>query len=307
MAGPNERKFLYLKDIPNLCQNHCKMKDPLRVEKIINEFIVGGVNRLQVVSDFDYTITKQRTEDGSQVLSSFGILNACKSLPTSFVEESGKLYHKYRPIEIDPHIPVEEKVKYMVEWWRKTGDLLVGFPLSQDEIDTIAYDCKDKLRDHTHELFYSLNRLNVPVLVFSAGLGNSVVSVLKHSKVMYPNVKVISNFLQYKGDMVNGFQEPMIHTYNKNETALEGTEYYDLVHSRDHIIVMGDSIGDAGMANGVPSSSQIIKIGFLFDHVEENLNKYMDAFDIVLIDDQTMDVPRAILEIIEKKTIKYIV
>lgn len=275
------------------------MKDPDRVERIINEFSLGGVDRLQVVSDFDYTITRQRTEDGSQVLSSFGILNACKSLPKSFIEESDKLFHKYRPIEIDPHIPVQEKVKYMVEWWRKTGDLLVGFPLAQDEIDKIAYDCKDKLRDHTHELFHTLNRLDVPVLVFSAGLGNSVVSVLKQSKVMYPNVKVISNFLQYKGDMVNGFQEPMIHTYNKNETALEGSEYYDLVHSRDHIIVMGDSIGDAGMADGVPSSSHIIKIGFLFDHVEENLNKYMDAFDIVLVDDQTMDVPRALLDIIE--------
>lgn len=59
----------------------------------------------------------------------------------------------------------------------------------------------------------------------------------------------------------------MIHTFNKNETVLEGTEYYDIVHSRDHVIVMGDSLGDAGMAAGVPSSSHILKIGFLFDHV----------------------------------------
>lgn len=63
----------------------------------------------------------------------------------------------------------------------------------------------------------------------------------------------------------------MIHTFNKNETALDGSEYYDLVHNRDHIIVMGDSIGDADMANGVPASSHIIKIGFLFDHVSFSL------------------------------------
>lgn len=62
-------------------------------------------------------------------------------------------------------------------------------------------------------------------------------------------------------------EDRLIHTFNKNETALEGTEYYDLVHSRDHIILMGDSIGDARMADGVPSSSHILKIGFLFDHV----------------------------------------
>lgn len=301
MVGQDSSNYLHINEISVLNQKHCKMKDPKSVEKIVNEFTLGGVGRLQVVSDFDYTITKQRSEDGSQVLSSFGILNACKSLPKTFVEESTNLYHKYRPIEIDPHIPVEEKINYMVEWWKKTGDLLVGFPLAQEEIDKIAYDCKDKLRDNTKELFSSLNRMNVPVLVFSAGLGNSVVSVLKHSRVMYPNVKVISNFLQYKDGMVNGFQEPMIHSFNKNETVLEGSEYYDLVHSRDHIIVMGDSIGDAEMANGVPNSSHIIKIGFLFDHVEQNLTKYMDAFDIVLVDDQTMDVPRALVELIAKK------
>lgn len=300
MIGPDSSKYLRLEDIPILNQKNCKMKEPKRVEEILNEFTAGGVDRLQFVLDFDYTITKQRTEDGSQVLSSFGILHACKSLPKEFLEESSKLYHKYRPIEIDPHIPVHEKCQHMVQWWKKTGALLAGFPLSQAEIDEVAYDCRNKLRDNTHELFHSLNRLNIPVLVFSAGLGNSVISVLKQSEIMYPNVKIISNFLQYgENDMLKGFQEPMIHTFNKNETALEGSEYYDLVHTRDHIIVMGDSIGDAGMADGVPSSSHIIKIGFLFDHIEENLAKYMDAFDIVLVDDQTMDVSRTILELIE--------
>lgn len=142
-----------------------------------------------------------------------------------------------------------------------------GFPLEQSEIDGIAGKYKDSLRDNTQELFKTLNRLNIPVLVFSAGLGNSVVSVLQQANVMYPNVNVVSNFLQYKDGVLDGFKPPMIHTFNKNETALDSHKYYDLVHNRDHIIVMGDSIGDADMANGVPASSHIIKIGFLYDHV----------------------------------------
>ena len=36
--------------------------------------------------------------------------------------------------------------------------------------------------------------------------------------------------------------------------------------------------------------------------IEENLDNYMEAFDIVLIDDQTMDVPLALLDIIEKNS-----
>lgn len=114
-----------LEDIALLWNDNCKMKNPERVKQIFNEFVVGGPDRLQVVSDFDYTITKQRKSDGSPVLSSFGILNACGSLPTKFIEESKNLHNKYRPIEIDPHLPMDEKVQCMIEWWTKTGELLV--------------------------------------------------------------------------------------------------------------------------------------------------------------------------------------
>lgn len=114
-----------LSDIKSLCDDHCKIKDPARVERIINEFVNGGPERLQLVSDFDFTITKQRMSDGFPVLSSFGIFNACQSLPKSFIEESQKLHHKYRPIEIDPHIPTKDKIKYMIDWWTKSGELLV--------------------------------------------------------------------------------------------------------------------------------------------------------------------------------------
>ncbi|EDW00620.1 7-methylguanosine phosphate-specific 5'-nucleotidase [Drosophila grimshawi] len=297
----NRVGYVSFQDILSLNQEHCKVRDRQAVERIINEFIWGGPERMQMVSDFDFTITKQRTDDGIAVLSSFGIFNNCKSLPPHYKEESDKLFNKYRPIEIDPHMPIPEKVQYMIEWWTKSGQLTSGFPFDLAEIDQGAGQFKNALRDRTHELFDSLRQLQIPVLVFSAGLGNSVVSVLQQANILYPNVKVISNFLKYSDGMLAGFQEPMIHTFNKNETVLDGSEYYELVHTRDHIIVMGDSLGDAHMAAGVPASSHILKIGFLFEHVEANMEKYMNTFDIVLVDDQTMDVPRALLGLIERR------
>lgn len=59
----------------------------------------------------------------------------------------------------------------------------------------------------------------------------------------------------------------MIHSFNKNETVLQGTDYYETVQDRTSIIVMGDSLGDAHMANGSPTSSHVLKIGFLYEHV----------------------------------------
>lgn len=300
MVGQNR---FQLGEVAILGRDHVKIRDPDKVEHMLNELVLGGIDKLQVVTDFDYTITKQRLSNGEKILTSFGMFNECKSLPDYVLEETKRLFNKYRPIEIDPHMPLEEKVVYMIEWWSKTGDLLKGFPLPQEEIAEVAKRFKDGLRDGTHQMFYDLNQLKVPCLVFSAGLGDSVVSVLRQANVMHPNVKVISNFLQYSPDgMLNGLQDKMIHTFNKNETALKGTEYYDLVHDRDHVIVMGDSIGDAGMADGIPASSHVLKIGFLFDHAEQSLPRYMDTFDIVLVDDQTMDVPRAILEMIKNKS-----
>ncbi|XP_036334182.1 7-methylguanosine phosphate-specific 5'-nucleotidase [Rhagoletis pomonella] len=292
-------KPLRLEDIPILNNENCKIKDRQRVEKTLNEFVAGGHERLQVVSDFDYTITKQRTANGTSVPSSFNIFEECKSLPVNFVKEARELHDTYRPIEVDPHIPLEEKAQAMIEWWTKSGKNLMGFAFDLNEIDEITKKYAHSVRNNTQELFWYLNELNIPVLVFSAGLGNCVIAMLRQAGILYPNVKVISNFLQFKDGMLNGFQEPIIHTFNKNETMLEGSDYYDLVHNRDHILLMGDTLADSGMADGVPASSHVIKIGFLFHHVQENMEQYMNTFDIVLVDDQTMDVPLTLLKLIK--------
>lgn len=83
--------------------------------------------------------------------------------------------------------------------------------------------------------------MNVPILVFSAGLGDSINAVLKHEQCLLPNVKLVSNFLQYKDGLLNGFDDkaPVIHTFNKNETALDGTDYYEMVKNREHVLLMG--------------------------------------------------------------------
>lgn len=118
-------KPLRLEDVPILNNDNCKIKDRQRVERILNEFIDGGHERLQIVSDFDFTITKQRTSNGAPIPSSFGIFEECKSLPPNFVKAARELHDIYRPIEVNPHISREEKVKAMIEWWTKSGENLM--------------------------------------------------------------------------------------------------------------------------------------------------------------------------------------
>lgn len=61
----------------------------------------------------------------------------------------------------------------------------------------------------------------------------------------------------------------MINVFNKNQLALVGTSYYPVIADRTNVIVIGDSIGDAGMAEGLSNSDAILKIGFLYDHVSK--------------------------------------
>lgn len=62
----------YVNEISVFNQKHVHIKDRVRLNKLLNKIIDGGVNNLQIVFDFDRTITKQH-EDGKEFLSSFGI------------------------------------------------------------------------------------------------------------------------------------------------------------------------------------------------------------------------------------------
>ncbi|KAJ6645769.1 7-methylguanosine phosphate-specific 5'-nucleotidase [Pseudolycoriella hygida] len=259
-----------LSDISALDSPKCKIKDPAKVEHLLNQLACGGVNRLQIVADFDFTITKRQLENGERVLSSFGLLEQCPSLPEVYRQKANELKEKYFPIEINPHMDVSEKIEAMVEWWSRSSELLKGFPLSQNEIESIAEHYKDATRDGAKDLFDQLHKSNVPILIFSAGLGDSVRAMLKYFNMLLPNVKLVSNFLKYKDGLLDGYDtHNMIHVFNKNESALKGSKEYDLLHDRNNIIVMGDSLGDSSMGNGCVSGSEahILKIGFLNEHV----------------------------------------
>lgn len=79
---------------------------------------------------------------------------------------------------------------------------------------------------------------------------------------------MVSNFLDYnENGEILGFKGKPIDIFSKNEYALKGTDYYKMIENRDNVILLGDSIGDAGMADGMPHCNAVLKIGFLYDHV----------------------------------------
>lgn len=113
-----------LSDIVALNGPKCRIKNPTEVERKLRQIASGGFNRLQIVADFDFTITKRQLDNGQRVLSSFGLLEECPSLPESYRDGAAALKEKYFPIEINPHMDKADKVDAMVEWWTKSSNLL---------------------------------------------------------------------------------------------------------------------------------------------------------------------------------------
>lgn len=286
----------YIQTIEELNNPTVRIKNKENVNNIIANIISAGKDKLQVISDFDRTLTKQH-ENGKLHISSFGLFCRCPSISQKYLQCAKGLSKKYYPIEVDPTVPHDEKKVIMKQWWSEINEVIKGETVSNKEIAETTIKEGPALRDGTVKLFDDLNKANIPVLVFSAGLGDSVLTILKHCNILHSNVKVFSNFLYYNEDgVIQGFKNyPLIHVLNKNEFAIKDVKYLNFIKERSNVLLMGDSPGDSGMADGVHHAENILKIGFLYDNLEENLSTFMDAFDIVLVDDQTMEVPQAIL------------
>ncbi|XP_076638231.1 cytosolic 5'-nucleotidase IIIB [Colletes latitarsis] len=288
---------LSFEDFPILKSKHVYIKDKKRLLRILNTILKDGCKSLQIVTDFDLTLTKQHV-NGEKNLSSFGMFSKCKQLSLTYTEESRRLYEMYRPIEIDPHLSLEIKAEAMTNWIIAAEEILKGIPFNPDEILEIAKIYGMNLRDHTEKLFKKLYSAGIPILVFSAGLGDIVEAILRDRGVLFDNVKVISNFLKYEDGKLAGFKnEKLIHVFNKNEYAIE-QEHLNVLEGRKNVLLMGDTIGDASMVDGMGEINAVLKIGFLYDNAETSLRSYMEEYDIVLVDDQTMQIPIDILRIL---------
>ncbi len=296
-----------------------RIKNPYYVDMILANLIQGGVERLQVVSDFDRTIslchfdgkpcpTSNAVLEMSRFVSheirkqvvcsnfmfyaiTFAILLLC--LACKFEE----LRDKYLPIEHDPHMSREDKTPFMIEWWTKSLQLTVQTGITRENINEIVKNSNTHLKEGCQWFFYTLERHDIPLLIFSAGLGNIIQEWINHECGLFKNMKIISNFMKFNNETnaIVGFEGSIIHIFNKNEGVLIDTEYEKLIRDRANVILLGDSLGDVEMAAGFPTLNNLLKIGFLNNHVDENLDKYMDAYDIVIIQDSTFNVPNAIL------------
>jgi len=271
------------------------MRDPQRVEDILKAMQKAGSNTIQVIADFDMTLTRF-AYNGKRCPTCHNILDNSKLISAECKEKLKVLLNTYYPIEIDSSRSIEEKLPLMVEWWTRAHELLVQQKIKKDMLATVVRESDAMLREGYQLFFDHLHEHSIPLLIFSAGIGDVLEEVIRQEKVFHPNVKVFSNYMDFdETGVLTAFKGELIHIYNKREGALLNTGHFQELRARPNVLLLGDSLGDLTMADGVQDMENILKIGFLNDKVEERKQSYLNSYDIVLVKDETLDVANSIL------------
>lgn len=271
------------------------MRDRQRVERILQSMVKAGSNTVQVISDFDMTLTRF-AYNGKRCPTCHNILDNSKLISDDCREKLTELLNKYYPIEIDSSRSIEEKLPLMVEWWTRAHELLVEQKIKKDLLAVVVQESDAMLREGFQLFFDHLHEHSIPLLIFSAGIGDILEEVIRQAGVFHPNVKVFSNYMDFdESGVLKAFKGELIHIYNKREGALLNTGHFQELRTRPNVLLLGDSLGDLTMADGVQDMENILKIGFLNDKVEDRKQSYLDSYDIVLVKDETLEVPNAIL------------
>ncbi|KAI7902722.1 pyrimidine 5'-nucleotidase [Cokeromyces recurvatus] len=270
----------------------------------LRKIIQDGQSNLHIISDFDMTMSRhwvrnKKTDALERNSSSHGIPAKSNILSIEYKKETDRLYNTYYPIEIDQNMKYEEKVPYMMKWWQEAHENLVKQKLSKHDLQAMVQQVNLEFRAGLDQVLSQCKDSEVPFLVFSAGISNIIEELLKQANLFYDNMHIVSNMMVFNEDGICiDFKEPLIHVFNKSEFQLETTPYFKLIEQRKNVILMGDSLGDLQMSQGV-SHDLCLNIGFLNHDIKALESAYVNAFDIIIEGDANMDPVIEILKSIE--------
>ncbi len=258
----------------------------------IEQIKEDGADSIQVVSDFDKTLTTAFIE-GKKIMSTYAILREMKYLSPDYAKKAFALFDKYHPYEIATDLSFEERRKKMDEWWDEHLKLMIKSGINRGVFIDIAQKNYVRTRKGLKKFVALLNENKIPLLIFSAGLGDMIREVLKKNNLLKDNIKIIANFFKFDKDgkvSIDGYEHDIVHVFNKNTISHD-----EDISERKNVILLGDNLDDLGMIKGITYDT-LLKIGFLNEKIEERKEEYMKNFDITIVGDGSLDEVNKIFE-----------
>jgi 5'-nucleotidase len=193
------------------------------------KFRTQGPEHLSIVADFDQTLTKYfyppRLESrGGEEMglgdSSMKVLLGSQKYRPEHREETRDLYLKYRPVELDQSLSLEQKEQHMKDWWTANMKTFSSVPLHRSDFHPLVLGSRLVLRHGILEMLSIIDSYHLPMVVVSGGIKPVIESALQIARGGDPNglerVEVVSNDFVYEKDSVRGYDERILHSMNKN-------------------------------------------------------------------------------------------
>ncbi|MFC2696242.1 MAG: hypothetical protein ACFN4U_04325 [Candidatus Absconditicoccaceae bacterium] len=250
-----------------------------------------------IISDFDRTLT-YGTFNGKKTPSIISLLRDGNHLSEDYAEKAHQLFDHYHAIECDSSLPLEYRKAQMWEWREKHDELLIASKLRLTDLKDIAQNAHLQLRKGVAECLRKLDESGIPLVIFSAsGCGDAIPLFMQHNQCDFPNISyVINRFSRDKEGIAKGIEGEIIHALNKDEGVFSKfPELREKLEKRKNVILIGDGLGDAEMAQG-SNHETLLKIGILTLKTPELLKAYEEAFDLVLIGDDDFDEIKALID-----------
>lgn len=226
-----------------------------KVAALCNARVGSPVDSLQLILDFDRTMTTFHFAPGVKGASCHGIV---EHLWDGSLKAQAEAYNAfYYPIEVDASRTVDEKVPFMEDWYAKVNALIVQSGLTRGQLVEQVASAPVRLRPGLTRLLDWADAHGVPVTVFSAGITNVAEEVLRQKwrSPLPPLLRVVSNEMLFDATsgVITGFKAPLLHMFNKVAATAEevSPDWMAIMRGRPNVLLVGDGLGDAAMADGL--------------------------------------------------------
>ena len=249
-----------------------------RPETVLQKLDAFTPANVKIVTDFDGTVTADNGKTSWSLFAHSGLMK------DGYAERRQANFNAYHPDEINSRLSEEYRRARMKEWWEKALDLLREFELHEDTLRQIVTG-EMFIRGGMDTLLMGTQKHGIPVLILSAGITQTIKTVLEYNGLFFDNVSIVSNQLQFNNSGIcTGFSaDSVIHPVNKDESEIP-VHLQPVFASRRNTILLGDSVDDIKMIPPADRESTLA-IGFCTAKRQPYKTDFLATFDMVVKSD----------------------
>ncbi len=263
-----------------------------------------GPENLGVIADFDRTCMLAGPDGYA---TSFNAVKMVFGHGSDFQQTGDMLYSHFNDREELGSLTDEE----LLTWWNATLGLYGWYGVDRGTLNEAARISNPRFpdtpflcaREGFSELACLAARRNIPFMIFSAGLGDVIEESLKLHGIDMPPEMIIANRFRFDpmSGKVTGYDGNMpITSSGKNGTVIKAHDTTGLITTKSNLLLLGDSLGDAAMADGLDADT-IIRAGFYLGEKTDldRFQAYSEQYDVLVCGDHPMT---SIVEILDTLT-----